>query len=434
MALFGPRATGDFVTDQRPKNWREGILRIYPNGDMPLTGLTAKMKSESTDDPEFNWWTKALPVQGGAVTTVYTDALLASAYTSGAVAGTMLYLKVPLATAEHFRPGHQALLRDESDLTVDVVAKVLDVQKNGAASVITVKLLEADDNSSSGDLSDCDRILVIGNINPEMGAMPDAIAYDPTKYYNYTQIFRTPLEISRTAKKTRLRTGDAYREAKRETLELHGIEIEKSLIWGIMTEGVGDNGKPERTTHGLINFIKSNTAAGAIVTDFTTETDTAFTDKYWVDAGEEWLDYYLEQVFRHGGAERDAFCGSGVILALNKLVKNNANYQVRSGEKRYGMAVTEFETPFGIIYFKRHPLFSYEATDRNTLVIFDGDDIKYRYITDTTFFGEGEKQNTGKTRYDGTAEEYLTEAGLEFHFPQKCAIMTGFGQTNGTPS
>jgi len=434
MALLGTRGSADFATDQRPKNWRGGILRLYPDGDMPLTGLTSLMKSESTDDAEYNWWTKALAAQAGAVTSIYTDSGLSSAYVSGAVAGTVLYAKVPLATAEHFRPGHLALLRDESDYNVDVVAKCLAVDKNGASSAITVRLLEADDNSSDGDLSDCDRILVIGNANPEMGAMPTPIAYDPTKYYNFTQIFRTSLEISRTARKTRLRTGDAYAEAKREALELHGIEMEKSFLWGIKTENIGDNGKPERTTLGLINFIRQNVANGSILSDFSTETNTAFTDKYWVDAGEEWLDYYLEQVFRYGGSERDAFCGSGVILALNKLVKNNSQYNVTGGERKYGLAVVSFETPFGIINFKRHPLFSYEATDRNTLVIFDGSDIKYRYITDTTFYKEGEQQNTGKTRYDGTAEEWLTEAGLEFHHPQKCALLTGFGQTNGTPS
>ncbi len=434
MALYGARGTGDFVTDQRPKNWRSGILRIYPNGEMPLTGLTAMMKSESTDDPEFNWWTKALPIQGGAVTTIYTDSILATAYVSGGVAGDVLFCKVPLATAEHFRPGHQVLLRDESDLTVDVVAKCIDVEKNGANSIITVRLLEADDNSASGDLSDCDRIVVIGSINPEMGPMPDAIAYDPTKYYNYTQIFRNALEISRTAKKTRLRTGDAYKEAKRETLELHGIEMEKGFIWGIRTEGVGDNGKPERTTQGLIPWIRQNTAAGSIVADFETDTGTDFVDQYWVDAGHEWLEYYLEQVFRYGGPERDAFCGSGVILALQKLIRANASYQITAETKKYGTEVLRFITPFGDIFLKRHPLFNLETANRNTLVIFDGSDMKYRYITDTTFYGEGEKQNTGKTRYDGTAEEWLTEAGLEFHFPQKCAYLTGFGQTNGTPA
>ena len=50
IGFLGLRGTGDFVTDQRPKNWREQILRLYPNGKAPLTALLALMKNESTDD------------------------------------------------------------------------------------------------------------------------------------------------------------------------------------------------------------------------------------------------------------------------------------------------------------------------------------------------------------------------------------------------
>ena len=60
MAIQGLRDTLNFVTDQRPKNWREGILLLEPNGMAPLTGLTSAMSKRVTDDPEFNWWEKSL--------------------------------------------------------------------------------------------------------------------------------------------------------------------------------------------------------------------------------------------------------------------------------------------------------------------------------------------------------------------------------------
>ena len=48
MAGFlGMRGSGDFtVSGQRPKNWREMILYLYPNGDAPLTAILAKMASD----------------------------------------------------------------------------------------------------------------------------------------------------------------------------------------------------------------------------------------------------------------------------------------------------------------------------------------------------------------------------------------------------
>ncbi len=386
------------------------------------------MSEQKADDPQYYWWTQGLPAQGGTVSGVYTNTALSSAYTSGGVAGQTIYVKVAEAVADHFRPGHQALLRDASDYDVDCNALVTAVEKNGASSYVACKLLEADDNSSSHDLSDCDTILIIGNINAEGAAMPQAIAYDPTKYYNYTQIFRTPLSITRTARLTRLRTGDAYKKAKREALELHSIEMEKAFLFGQRYEGTGSNGKPERATWGLIPFIKGNSG---VTSDFATQTDWQNTT--WLSDGEEWLDYQLEQIFRYGSQERMAYCGSGVILAINKLVKEYGHYNISPATVSYGIKVMEWVTPFGVIHLKRHPLFSFETTNRYSMVVFEPKNLTYRYITDTTFYPDPDKQNTGRGRIDGTDEEYLTECGLEFHHPSTCGWFNGFNQDNGTP-
>ena len=283
MAFLGMRGNGDWATDQRPKNWREKILQLYPNGDAPLTAILSMMSSQSTDDPEFNWWTKSLATQAADVTEVYTNAAMSSAYTTGGVAGDTVFVKVAEASAKEFRAGHQVLLINTSNYADNTNGKVLSVILNGASSQIAVKLLQADPTTTG--IADVDRILIIGNINSEGGVMPNAIAYDPTKHYNYTQIFRTPLSITRTARKTKLRTGDQYKEAKREALELHSIEMEKAFLFSYRTEGTGSNGKPERTTGGLIPAI---VASSGNVSAFTSDTD--FTNSTWLENGEEWLD------------------------------------------------------------------------------------------------------------------------------------------------
>ena len=48
MAFAGLRGTGDWGTDERPKNFRERILWLDPNGMTPLTGLMSMMGKEST--------------------------------------------------------------------------------------------------------------------------------------------------------------------------------------------------------------------------------------------------------------------------------------------------------------------------------------------------------------------------------------------------
>jgi Family of unknown function (DUF5309) len=427
MAGFlGMRGTGDWATDQRPMNWREGILFLYPNGSAPLTAILSKMGNEKVDDPQFHWWTKSLASQGGAVTGVYTNAALTSAYTSGGTAGQTLYIMMAAATVGELRVGHQVLLRDSDHLDVDVNAKVTAVVTNGSSSYAACKLLEADDNGASTDLSDCDRILVCGNINAEGAPIPDAIAYDPTKWYNLTQIFRTPLELTRTALRTRLRTGDAYKEAKREGLELHSIEMEKAFLYGIRSENTGANGKPERTTGGLIWAIKNG--ASDNVDDFSLNSD--YSGQTWIQGGEDWLDSKLEQIFRFGAQDKLVFCGSGALLGIQKLAKTYGNIQLTPQSMDYGIKVVSWITPFGTIHLKTHPLFSYETTTRSAMLIFEPSMLKYKYIDDTMFKKDPAMNQAGFTAYDGLKEEWLTECGLEYHFPTKFGYLTGLNTDN----
>ena len=425
MAFLGMRGTGDWVTDERPKHYREGILRLYPNGDAPLTAIMSKMKTKPVTDPEYKWWTKGLPTQACDVTNVFTDQGLSTAYTTGGAIGQILYVNIAAADVPQFRAGHQILLRNSDNYQDDCNAKVMATAINGASSFLTVKLLQADPTTTG--IADCDRALIIGTINAEGAYMPSAVSYAPTKFSNYTQIFRNSLSITGTARATKIRTYDQYLEQKRETLELHSIEMEKAALWGIATETIGENGKPERTSCGLIPFIVAN---GGVVKDFSLDTDVS--GDTWLASGEDWLDSYLEQIFRYGSGDRLAFCGSQGILAINRLVKNNGTYQFTAKTMDYGIQVTEWVTPFGTIYLKRHPLFSYETTNRNSMVIFDPADLAWCPIEgrDTKFYGEKDQQNTGEGRKDATDEEYLTEGGFEFHHPQKCGWLNGIGVDN----
>jgi hypothetical protein len=433
MSFLGMRGNDDWVTDQRPLNWRQQILYLYPNGDAPLTAILSMMAEEKVDDPQFHWWTQNFAHTTGDVTGVFTRSDLSVTYGGGGAAGDTVFVQVGSTLAGKIRAGHQVLLRDASDWLVDVNGKVTNVIIDGANSVITVKLLEADDNSGDHDLQNCDTLMVNGNINPEGGEMPSAVQLDPVKYYNYTQIFRTPLAITRTARLTRLRTGDQYQKAKKECLEMHSVEMELAMLWGIMTENIGDNGKPERTTRGIIPWIR--TVAPGNVGDYTTDTD--FAGDAWTTGGEEWLDRALELAFRYGSSEKLALCGSGALLGINRLAKQGGQINLQPTSKVYGMQVNEWVTPFGSIYAKRHPLLSYDPTTRNMMVIIEPKEFTFKYITDTSFYGESNSkmhpEGYGQGRIDGTIEEYLTEAGLEFGHPLKCAILNGVNCDNDLP-
>ncbi len=429
MSFFlGMRGTNDWTKDQRPKSWREQILYLYPDGDAPLTAMLAMLKSEKVDDPEFYWWTKTLASVGVDITAVYTDAVLNTAYAGGGVTGDTVYVQMTEDDAQRFRTGHQVLFRYSNDSTLDLVGKVTSRNLNGVNSSIGVLLLEADDNSSQGNnLANADRLLLVGNLNAEGAEMPQAVTRDPVKMYNFTQIWRTPLELTRTAMRTRLRTGDQYQQAKSEALEQHSIEMEMSMMFSIRTERVGDNGKPERTTMGLVPAVRSG--APANVMDFRLDTD--YSGDTWLTSGEEWLDAAFRQLSLYGSMDRKVcFAGSGALHGIMRLAKNGGQLNLQPGDMGYGLKTNTWITPFGDLQLKTHPLFNYESSLNNAILFFEPKNLNQRTVDDTDFYAEGEKQNTGHNRIDGIKEEFLTELGLEYHFPETMGILYGVGQDN----
>ena len=426
-AFLGMRGTGDWITNQRPENFRETILYLYPNGSAPLTAILSMMGSEQVNDPTFHWFTKSLPDQGGAITDIYSDAALSSAISTSAFAsGTTLYVKMAEALSDEFRVGHVAMFQLSTDFNYRVVGEVTGVSHNGANSYAAVKLLER--AGLTYPVASTDIIDVIGNSNEEGATMPPVITYDPTEFSNNCQIFRTPLSITRTARRTRLRTGDAYTEAKRQALELHAIEMEKAFLFSVKSSGVGGTGKPKRTTDGVIKFIQTNSSG--TVDDF--RSSAGFGGKAWLASGggEKWLNEQLEVIFRFGNNEKLGLIGNRALLGLQELAQNTATVNITPITVSYGIKVLEWVTPFGTLFLKTHPLMSTKTALRNDLLIVEPEKLKYRYIDDTFFVEDPMDQKNRNNSRDGTEEEYITESGLEIHHPSAMGYLSGLGLAN----
>lgn len=377
MAALGLRGTGAFATngtpgssDQRPKNWREMMLMLFPNGEMPLTALLSKLSSQGTDDPEFNWWEKGLPSQRTLVNGAQTDVDTSIEVDDGSI----------------FKAGHVVLNERTNEVffvTTDPAANTLTVVR-GKGEVVAAAM------------NDNDPVLIIGTVHEEGADAPNIVTYSPTKVFNYCQIFRTTLGQTRTAKKTKLRwdaTGP-YREAKREALQLHGIEMEKAFLFGQRLEETGPNGQPRRTTRGVRRFITTN-----VLTDI--DTNGSFTDADFTRI--------FEEVFRYGNSEKFALAGSTAISVLNSWAKNsNIQVNMESTAGTYGMKISHIVTPFGDLYFKNHPLLSDHPVYRRDMFILDLPFLRYRFVDDTTF-----KTNIQSPSVDASKDEFLTECGLE---------------------
>ncbi len=415
--FMGLRASTDFLVEgQRPKVWREGILKQYPNGKAPLTALTALMKSERLTDPEFNWFQQELPDQAGEVAGIYSNAAGTTLNGDTNAADSILYVKISGTAGRHFAKHHVVLLRNNISADNDAHVRVEEAVHDSDSTMLQVRALTALTGVTSSNVS---RALVIGTSYAEGASIGDSLTYDPTRLYNVTQIFRTPLEITRTAMETKLRTAASeYQRLKAEKLELHSIEMEKAFLYGTRSELMTD-GKPVRTTMGLIQAIRQG---GGL--------DKSFDGANWKTEGLEWLEDLLEQLFRYGATEKTAFVGSRAMLKINQLVREYGQWQYDTKTSSFGMNVHQLVTPFGTLNMKTHPLFSHEVSSQHSMVVFDPSQIKYRFITDTTY--KSDQKNASWDSRDGIKEEYLTECGLEFHFPASWGFLQNIGGDSTT--
>jgi len=208
MPVLGLRGTGSFtVTGQRPENYREKTLQLFPNGTAPLCALLSMLKSEKTDDPKFHWFEKKMPRQRLRINNSGGYAANATAFTVDATSDAN-----GITGGYGVRKGHLLLIERTGEIVL--------VNADPSDDTTLGTIVRAFGTTAAAAINDDDWMTVIGTVHEQGGALPSAIGYDPAELNNYCQIFRSPLFMTRTAMKTRLRTGDQIKEAKREALML----------------------------------------------------------------------------------------------------------------------------------------------------------------------------------------------------------------------
>jgi len=420
MAVLGMRGTGNFGPVEEPENWRQGILLYFPNGDAPLTAFLSKLREQPTDDPTFHWFEKGLPVQRGTVRGAGTSSAPADGANVAAGGTANVYATIQPdgfsgKDVTIFKPGYvvQNQTTEENLLVVSVDTTNNQIQLRRDIG----DRFASNPAITSGAVGSGDTVVVVGEGNPEGALIGQAIAYAPVRQFNYTQIFRTPLSLTRTARKTRLRWDDEgpYREAKREALQIHSISMEKAFLFSEREEiislagaagplDITSSGQPLRTTRGFVNWLPPvTTATMSVNTDLgQLNPPGSLTEVLW--------DSFLELAFRYGSREKLAFCGSGALMVLNAMAKNKARIELAPTDDTYGFHLIRYITPFGTLMLYNHPLMTDNPVWRYDLLVLDPEKLVYRYIDDTTFLRN--RQSPGE---DASRDEFLTECGLEVH-------------------
>jgi len=396
MAIAGLRGTGDWGTDERPKNFREMILWMNPNGTAPIFALSSKASKESTDDPEFSWWSEPndqirLTTHGSiilaattAITVVGTEPSASGLSTNW---GSALSLKVgdilmvePAADSATFTPEYMIVT------TVPTTATSIPAVTRAFAG------------STAADIPAGSKLLLVGSAYAEGTSSATSTTRNPIKYSNYTQIFKNTYSITGTAEQTKTRTGDTIKNDKRRKSFDHAASIEYAMIFGRKSEGTGSNGKPIRTMDGIRRFVPNAVFAGG-------STLNSFLDAV----------YPVFDWDSDAGDTRLAFCGNGALNQLNKIIMSGSgqaalNVNFTGPVKLYGMNFNEYVLPQGRLLLKTHPLFNRNSLYTNSMLIMDFSAFKWRPLRnrDTKFTDDIQTK-----REDLREGQWLTEAGVE---------------------
>jgi len=391
-SVAGLRGTGDWGTDERPKNFREMILWRNPNGSAPLTAFMSKMKSEATDDPDFSWFEEELNVirvshSGSGLSTSSTVLSLTSGGYDLVPGDLLLVEKTETSTY------------DNEILEVSLVTSDISITVNRGAAGTTA--------ANTGTAFDMTKI---GNAYEEGSDSPSTSTRNPTKKTNYCQIFKTAYQMTNTAKLTHTRTGDSLKNDKKRKMFDHSVAMEMAWMFGQSdASGNGANSKPIRYTGGLREFITSNVK---IYTTSPTE-DDFLTQTYAM------FDYNAGTA----GNERIVFAGNGFLNNLNKLARTSSSTRVNfdGSVKAYGMQLQRWILPQGTLYVRTHPLMNTHAKFTNSAFFIDPSAIIYRYLRDTKM-----QDNIQGNDADTIKGQWLSECGLEIRHEKTMAYLGNF--------
>ncbi len=426
----------------RLKNFRRSVFYNYPNGSAPLIALLSMLKEESTNDPEFSIYEKRLGEQ--RTTTASANANGPFTTTGGNVDKTVAGFniaandtaRIKVADTSAFRVGHiiqiQPVPNGAADGTLFTLKGIV-ITLVGATQ-LEVRWLEAYTSVSNDTDANSLEVLVIGNAAAEAQVGAALSPYQtPTNIKNYTQIFRTPFQFSGTVLKTGLkydRTGPYKDKAKDATLQ-HAMEMEKSFLFGVQQLYIDPtSGLPTRLLGGVEWFLRQ-WEAGTVYGNTAATLDSDDTKRIITNATGTMnlatFNKYMERLFRvtsNQAQEKLVLCGSGFLARINDLFAGRAVLHLNmEAKEKFGWDIVSHLLPWGTVHYKTAPLFTQNATLRNSGLFLDVWNLIYRYMDgrDTTLLKMRQPNNA-----DYREDEWLGECGLELRFPESHMFIKNF--------
>lgn len=383
--------TGVFNTAVLPqdlarKSFAGMITRLMPNGSAPLFALTSMLSAETALQTEHGFFTKTMVFPQFTLTAAgqaIGDTIFTGTSTANLTAGMVMRVD---------STGENVLV--QSILSTTQISVVRGVGSTAPAAIgASVNLFQ------------------VGTAFEEGSLRPNALAINPQRITNLTQIFRNTWALTGSARATQVIAGDTnVAENRQDCATFHAVDIEKALFWGQKFAGTR-NGQPFRTMDG-INSVVSNLAYYPSSFSSANVTVAGGTTNY--TQFEAAFDPAFNQTTDPKVAnERILFVGGTARKVINNIGRLNGTYFMVDGQTSWGLQFTTIKIARGTFKIIEHPLLNSNTTWARMAFAVDLSSFNLAYLGDRKtqnmeFNMNGQAVDSGVDAVGGTLTTELT--------------------------
>lgn len=323
-----------FTKDLDEKSFSSMITRLMPNGTAPLFSLSSQLKVSTAVNIEHGFFTKTMVFPSIELSADITasDTVLNVVSTENIIQNQVLQFQAT---------GENVLVNQVLSPTQIAVTRGI----GGGAALIDISTMAPEAHQ-------------VGTAFEEASIRPNALAVNPVRITNLTQIFRNTWAVSGTAEQIKVIAGDTtVAENKQDAAQFHATDIETAILFGKKSMGTR-NGMPFRTMDGLINIVSNplyyppSYGGNVNVYDaLSTGTNALML--------EDALDPVFDQTTDPSvGNSRILFVGGTANRVLNHIGRLNGDYSLVDGQTNWGLRFKTLTMSRGTFDIIEHPLFN----------------------------------------------------------------------------
>lgn len=347
--------TNLIAQDLAKKSFAGLITRLMPNGQAALFGLTSMLTSDTALQVEHGFFTK-----------------------------TMVFPQLTLSAAGQTSVDTMFVVTNTNNIIPGMVMRVdstgENILINSVLSPIAVTVQRGVGSTPAQAISASVNLYQVGSAFEESSLRPNALAINPVRVTNLTQIFRNTWALSGTASATQMIAGDSnVAENKQDCAAFHAADIEKALFFGQKWAG-SRNGQPVRTLDGIYSIV-SNLAYYPSTYSAANVTIAGGTTNY--TQFEAAFDPCFNQATDPKAAnERVLFVGGTAKRVINNIGRLNGTYYMVDGQTSWGLQFSTIKIARGTFRIIEHPLFNTNPSWSKLAIAVDMSSFNLAYLGD----------------------------------------------------